>query len=131
MDKIIPVFYSEYGRYISRFRMIPLNIDGLIPVNRRLLLTMHRIARKTTKSARIVGELIGTLHAHGDCLRGSTLIPLLNGKLVPISELCGKEPQWVLSYNEEIQDYVPTKAHSWRVGQVTDELFKIYLSMVV
>ena len=128
MDKIIPVFYSEYGRYISRFRMIPLNIDSLIPVNRRLLLTMHRIAKKTTKSARIVGELIGTLHAHGDCLRGSTLIPLLNGKLVPISELCGKEPQWVLSYNEEIQDYVPTKAHSWRVGQVTDELFKIHLS---
>lgn len=77
MDKIIPVFYSEYGRYISRFRMIPLNIDGLIPVNRRLLLTMHRIARKTTKSARIVGELIGTLHAHGDSAAYESLVNLV------------------------------------------------------
>lgn len=128
MDNIIPVFYSEYGRYISRSRMIPSNIDGLIPVNRRLLLVMHKIAKKTTKSARIVGETIGTLHAHGDCLRGSTLIPLLDGSLVPISELCGKEPQWVLTYDKEKQDYIPTKAHSWRVGQITKELYKIHLS---
>ena len=128
MDNIIPVFYSEYGRYISRSRLITSNIDGLIPVNRRLLLVMHKIAKKTTKSARIVGETIGTLHAHGDCLRGSTLVPLLNGNLTPISELCGKDPQWILSYDETTQEYIPTKAHSWRVGQVTNELYKIHLS---
>lgn len=77
MDNIIPVFYSEYGRYISRSRMIPSNIDGLIPVNRRLLLVMHKIAKKTTKSARIVGETIGTLHAHGDTSAYGSLVNLV------------------------------------------------------
>lgn len=77
MDKVIPVFYAEYGRYISRFRMIPLDSDALLPVDRRLLLSMHEMARKTTKSARIVGYTMGQYHAHGDSSIYGALVGLV------------------------------------------------------
>jgi len=78
MKKVIPTFYSEYGRYISRFRMIPLDIDGLLPVERRLLLVMYEIARnKLVKSAKIVGQLIGTYHPHGDVSAYGSLVNLV------------------------------------------------------
>ena len=66
MDKVIPIFYSEYGRYISRFRMIPYEVDCLTPVYRRLLLSLHDMAsKKLTKSAKITGYASGTYHPHG------------------------------------------------------------------
>ena len=56
MQKVIPCFYSEYGRYISRFRAIPLFIDGLKPVERRLLLSLkEKGSKKFQKSAKIIG----------------------------------------------------------------------------
>lgn len=79
MDKSIRTFYAEYGRYISRFRMIPLDIDALAPVDRRILLTMHTIAKKRTKSATIVGHCIGNLHPHGDLSCYGSLVELVRG----------------------------------------------------
>lgn len=74
MNKIIPVFYSEYGRYISRFRAIPSYIDALKPVERRILLTLHEVARKTVKSATVVGHALGHYHPHGDTSCYNTLV---------------------------------------------------------
>ena len=66
MEKVIPTFYAEYGRYISRFRMIPSNIDALIPVERRTLLILNRFGyEKPIKSYKIDGCVIGELHPHG------------------------------------------------------------------
>ncbi|HOH58530.1 MAG TPA: DNA gyrase subunit A [Bacilli bacterium] len=60
MKKIIPVFYSEYGRYINRFRAMPSFIDGLKPVERRVLLSLYKEGRKKAiKSATIVGHCLG------------------------------------------------------------------------
>mgnify|MGYP005726179289 CR=1 FL=1 len=67
MKKIIPIFYSEYGRYIARFRAIPLYIDGLRPVERRILLGLNQVAKnKLVKSAKVIGHVIGSYHPHGD-----------------------------------------------------------------
>ena len=142
MDNIVPVFYSEYGRYISRFRMIPLDIDAMIPVNRRLLLTMHRIARKTTKSARIVGELIGTLHAHGDNAAYNSLVNLVREGFADDSKSTWGGPglidaeapaqrytetnilPWVDKFAFEYINYVP-----WESLELDDE--PLYLPSIV
>lgn len=77
MNKIIPIVSAEYGRYISRFRMIPYEIDCLTPVYRRLLLSMHEIAnKKLVKSAKITGYTSGTYHPHGSAAIYGALITL-------------------------------------------------------
>ncbi len=79
MKKIIPIFYSEYGRYINRFRAIPSYIDALKPVERRLLLSLHKEARnKAVKSATVVGYALGHLHPHGDVSCYGTLVNLVD-----------------------------------------------------
>ena len=79
MQKIIPVYYSEYGRYINRFRAIPSYIDGLKPVERRLLLTLHEVAQKSlVKSAKVVGNALAKYHPHGDTSLYGTLVNLVD-----------------------------------------------------
>ena len=78
MQKVIPIFYSEYGRYISRFRAVPLYIDALKPVERRLLLSLNDVARnKFVKSAKVIGHVIGTYHPHGDASAYGTLVDMV------------------------------------------------------
>ena len=78
MHKIIPIYYSEYGRYINRFRAIPSHIDCLKPVERRLLLTLHEVAKNdVTKSAKVIGNCLGKYHPHGDQSIYKTLINLV------------------------------------------------------
>ena len=79
MQKILPIYYSEYGRYINRFRAIPSYIDGLKPVERRLLLTLHKVAKnELVKSAEVVGFAMGNYHPHGDQSLYGTLVNLVN-----------------------------------------------------
>lgn len=78
MHKLIPIFYSEYGRYISRFRAIPLYVDALKPVERRLLLSLHEVAKsKLVKSAKVIGHVIGSYHPHGDQSAYGTLVDMV------------------------------------------------------
>ena len=103
--------------------------DGLKPVGRRVLFALSKFHRKV-KSANVVGDAMGGYHPHGDCLRGNTLVPLLNGKTTTIRRLAesGAGSLWVLAYDERKRDYVPAKAHAWRVGQVTHRMFRVRLS---
>lgn len=59
-----------YGANVNFMRQIPSLYDGLKLVERRILYTMLllklRPSASTMKSARIVGEVMGTLHPHGD-----------------------------------------------------------------
>jgi DNA gyrase/topoisomerase IV subunit A len=66
MDKNLPRLYKEYGVYVNTFRAFPLDIDGLKPVERRVLLTAYIVAReKLVKSVRIDGTCIARFHPHG------------------------------------------------------------------
>jgi DNA gyrase subunit A len=58
--------YKRYGDYINSFRAFPLSIDGLKPVERRVLLSTYLVARnKFTKCARVDGTCLGRFHPHG------------------------------------------------------------------
>ena len=67
---IIGERFGRYAKYIIQERAIPDARDGLKPVQRRILFAMHELGLKFNKSykksARIVGEVIGKYHPHGD-----------------------------------------------------------------
>lgn len=77
-EKIIPVniedqmksAYIDYSMSVIVSRALPDVRDGLKPVHRRVLFGMHELGIKATgshkKSARIVGEVLGKYHPHGD-----------------------------------------------------------------
>ncbi|HSS68482.1 MAG TPA: DNA topoisomerase IV subunit A [Nocardioidaceae bacterium] len=62
--------YLEYAYSVIYSRALPDARDGMKPVQRRILYTMHdmgvRPDRGHVKSARVVGEVMGRLHPHGD-----------------------------------------------------------------
>ena len=129
MQRIIPIFYSEYGRYINKFRGIPWYIDCLKPVERRLLLVMHQIAKnKEMPSDRILGECTGKYHPHGSVGVYKTLAGLVHQNLADgsfgefgVPGLDGKKPSasrytetklmpWVEELAFKYVDYVPWEA---------------------
>ena len=62
--------YLDYAMSVIVSRAIPSIEDGLKPVQRRILYSMHQMGLKpgtqTKKSARVVGDVIGKFHPHGD-----------------------------------------------------------------
>ncbi|TMD58060.1 MAG: DNA gyrase subunit A [Chloroflexi bacterium] len=62
--------YLDYAMSVIVERALPEVRDGLKPVQRRILWTMHEMGlapnRATVKSARIVGDVMGKFHPHGD-----------------------------------------------------------------
>jgi len=77
-DKILPVSleeemkssYIDYSMSVIVSRALPDVRDGLKPVHRRVLYGMHELSvaynKPYKKSARIVGEVLGKFHPHGD-----------------------------------------------------------------
>lgn len=66
-----------YGANINLKRFIADIKDGLIPVQRRLLMTMY-IAKlynnRVTKSAQVIGDVLKKLHPHGDSSAYGSLV---------------------------------------------------------
>jgi DNA gyrase subunit A len=62
--------YLDYAMSVIVARALPDARDGLKPVHRRILYAMHDMGIRSTgtykKSARIVGEVLGKYHPHGD-----------------------------------------------------------------
>ncbi len=62
--------YLDYAMSVIVSRAIPAIEDGLKPVQRRILYAMQQMGLKpgsqTKKSARVVGDVIGKFHPHGD-----------------------------------------------------------------
>src|ERR1017187_3165170 len=70
--------YLEYAMSVIVGRALPDVRDGLKPVHRRVLYAMHELSndwnRSYKKSARIVGDLIGKYHPHGDTAVYDTIV---------------------------------------------------------
>lgn len=67
MDHNLPKLYKDYGEY-SNYRNFPLDIDGLKPVERRVLLSAFKIAKnKFAKSRQVDSYTTGHYHPHGEC----------------------------------------------------------------
>ena len=62
--------YLDYAMSVIVARALPDARDGLKPVHRRILFAMHDMGIRSNssfkKSARIVGEVLGKYHPHGD-----------------------------------------------------------------
>ena len=62
--------YLDYAMSVIVSRALPDARDGLKPVHRRILYSMHENGytpdKKYVKSARIVGDVMGQYHPHGD-----------------------------------------------------------------
>ena len=62
--------YIDYSMSVIVSRALPDVRDGLKPVHRRILFGMHELGIRSNtaykKSARIVGEVLGKFHPHGD-----------------------------------------------------------------
>ena len=70
--------YLEYSMSVIVGRALPEIRDGLKPVHRRVLYAMHELKsnydRPFKKSARIVGDVIGKFHPHGDTAVYDTIV---------------------------------------------------------
>ena len=87
-QRIIPVnieeemksAYIDYSMSVIVSRALPDVRDGLKPVHRRVLFGMHELgltySKAHKKSARIVGEVLGKYHPHGDSAVYDTMVRL-------------------------------------------------------
>ena len=70
--------YMDYAMSVIIGRALPDVRDGLKPVHRRVLYAMHDLGnewnRSYKKSARVVGDVIGKYHPHGDSAVYDTLV---------------------------------------------------------
>lgn len=70
--------YLDYAMSVIVGRALPDVRDGLKPVHRRVLFAMHELSndwnRPYKKSARIVGDVIGKYHPHGDIAVYDTIV---------------------------------------------------------
>ncbi len=70
LEEELQTSYVDYAMSVIIGRAIPDARDGLKPVQRRILYGMYNLSnthdQPTKKSARIVGEVMGKLHPHGD-----------------------------------------------------------------
>jgi DNA gyrase subunit A len=70
--------YLEYSMSVIVGRALPDIRDGLKPVHRRVLYGMHELKnyynRSYKKSARVVGDVIGKYHPHGDAAVYDTIV---------------------------------------------------------
>jgi DNA gyrase subunit A len=72
--------YLDYAMSVIIGRALPDVRDGLKPVHRRILYTLHEMGltynKPTRKCAKIVGEVMGKYHPHGDAAIYDTLVRL-------------------------------------------------------
>mgnify|MGYP001557229771 FL=1 len=94
VEKELKKSYLDYAMSVIVGRALPDVRDGLKPVHRRVLYAMRELGvfynRPYVKSARIVGDVIGNYHPHGDTAAYDTLVrmaqnfamryPLVNGQ---------------------------------------------------
>ena len=85
-EKLIPIniedemksAYIDYSMSVIVSRALPDVRDGLKPVHRRVLFGMHELGIRSStaykKSARIVGEVLGKYHPHGDSSVYDTMV---------------------------------------------------------
>ncbi len=88
-EKIVPVSleeemkssYIDYSMSVIVARALPDVRDGLKPVHRRVLYGMHELGvafnKPYKKSARIVGEVLGKYHPHGDTAVYDTMVRMV------------------------------------------------------
>lgn len=93
--EMIHQYIDVYAKKVIGDRAIPDERDGMMPVERRILWAMYKLGvtstGKTTKAARVIGEVIGRYNPHGDTAAYGSMVKLV--KQVPNPPLTG-EGNW-------------------------------------
>ena len=78
IEDIMHTAYLQYSLSVNVGRAIPDVRDGLKPCNRRVLFAMRQMgltkSHSTVKCAKVVGEVLGNYHPHGDSSVYDTLV---------------------------------------------------------
>ncbi|MDW2906817.1 DNA topoisomerase (ATP-hydrolyzing) [Mesomycoplasma ovipneumoniae] len=131
LDQILAEKFTRYSKYIIQNRAIPDVRDGLKPVQRRILYSMWQLGLKNTKnykkSARVVGDVIGKFHPHGDSSIYDALVRLSQEwKInIPLVEMHGNkgsiddDPPAAMRYTEV------------RLAQISEHLLELLSKNVV
>ena len=68
LENVMSDRYATYAKYVIQDRAIPDVRDGLKPVQRRIIFSMHKSGntfnKPTKKCAHTVGAVMGTFHPH-------------------------------------------------------------------
>ncbi len=124
LDQIMSDRFGRYSKYIIQDRALPDVRDGLKPVQRRILFAMHELGlthnKPYKKSARVVGEVIGKFHPHGDSSIYEALVRMsqdwkINMPLISMHGNNGSiddDPAAAMRYTEA------------RLEKITDELLR-------
>lgn len=78
LSRFVERSYLEYAMSVVMGRALPDVADGQKPVQRRILFAMHELGlyrpARHVKSARVVGDVIGKYHPHGDSAAYEALV---------------------------------------------------------
>ncbi|MCW2798705.1 MAG: topoisomerase [Aeromicrobium sp.] len=121
--------YLEYAYSVIYSRALPDARDGLKPVQRRILYTMDdlnlRSDRGHVKSARVVGEVMGRLHPHGDGAIYDALVRLIQhwSLRLPLADGHGNfgspdDPPAAMRYTE-VRMHAAAEAMTASIGEDT------------
>ena len=136
LEEIISEKFGLYSKYIIQERAIPDVRDGLKPVQRRIIYSMEALGLNYKspykKSARIVGEVIGKYHPHGDSSVYDALVRMSqNWKMrYPLIDVHGNngsidgDPPAAMRYTE-------TKLHkitSFLINDTNEDIVKFNLN---
>ncbi len=131
MKELIEDTTLSFARYVIVSRAIPKVTDGMKSIHRRIVYSMYESGnthdKYRQKSIDIAGSIL-RYSPHGDCLSGDTVIYGADGNLYTMVELYdSKKEVDILAYDKD-GNVVIAKAHSFRIGQYTDKIYKINLS---
>ncbi|MGB4761750.1 MAG: DNA gyrase subunit A [Candidatus Saccharimonas sp.] len=83
LEKVMEDSFFRYSMSVIIDRALPDVRDGLKPVHRRILFSMNQNGNRSTakfvKSARIVGDVMGKYHPHGDSAIYNSMVRLAQG----------------------------------------------------
>lgn len=83
LEKVMEDNFFRYSMSVIIDRALPDARDGLKPVHRRILYSMNQNGNRSTskfvKSARIVGDVMGKYHPHGDSAIYNSMVRLAQG----------------------------------------------------
>ena len=98
IEKHLRAAYLSYAHAVVNERALPTVTDGLKPVQRKILFAMHQLGlahnTQPKKSARIVGDVIGKYHPHGDSPSYESLVRMAQNFVMRYPLVIGQGEFW-------------------------------------
>ena len=132
--------YLSYAMSVIVSRALPDVRDGLKPVHRRILYAMYKggfdWSKQFRKSARVVGDVIGKYHPHGDQAVYDALVRMVQDFSMSVPLIDGQgnfgsidgDPPAAMRYTEtklsKISQYLKKGAQIYVEGQLTTRKWK-------